>query len=326
LLLGNGRAMLAWTSRRTRFEKNRLRGRVDLNEVSTFVKVIESGGFTAAAEELDLPKSTISRRIARLEERLGVRLLERTTRKMRLTEAGQAYYDQVSGPIATLHTASAAAEEQQDVPRGLLKLTAPVDLGHAFLADLLVRFTKQYPELHVQVELTGRVVDLIREGFDVALRAGKLEDSSLVARRLGGTGIGIYASKTYLAARGTPKSPEQLRAHAFVMHTGVISNGRLPLVGPNGEEKVLEVDGPLSGNDFTFVLRALEASGGIGLLPKFSARRACAEGVLVQVLPEWTRQGGGLHLVYPSARYLPAKTKVFRDFILEQLDELGLED
>lgn len=299
---------------------------MDLNEVSTFVKVVEAGGFTAAAEELELPKSTISRRIARLEERLGVRLLERTTRKMRLTEAGQAYFDQVSVPIATLHTASAAAEEQQDVPRGLLKLTAPVDLGHAFLPDLLVRFTKRYPELHVQVELSGRLVDLIREGFDVALRAGKLEDSSLVARRLGGTGIGLYASPQYLAARGTPKSPEQLRAHDFVIHTGVISNGRLPLVGPNGEQKAIEVEGALSGNDFTFVLRAIEAGGGIGLLPKFSARRACSDGALVAVLPEWTREGGGLHIVYPSARFLPAKTKVFCDFVLEMLDELGLED
>lgn len=299
---------------------------MDLNEVSTFVKVVEAGGFTAAAEELELPKSTISRRIARLEERLGVRLLERTTRKMRLTEAGQAYFDQVSVPIATLHTASAAAEEQQDVPRGLLKLTAPVDLGHAFLPDLLVRFTKRYPELHVQVELSGRLVDLIREGFDVALRAGKLEDSSLVARRLGGTGIALYASPKYLATRGTPKSPEQLRAHDFVIHTGVISNGRLPLVGPNGEQKAIEVEGALSGNDFTFVLRAIEAGGGIGLLPKFSARRACADGALVAVLPEWTRDGGGLHIVYPSARFLPAKTKVFRDFVLEMLDELGLED
>ncbi|MCA9613540.1 MAG: LysR family transcriptional regulator [Myxococcales bacterium] len=299
---------------------------VDLNEVSTFVKVVEAGGFTAAAEELELPKSTISRRIARLEERLGVRLLERTTRKMRLTEAGQAYFDQVAVAIATLHSASSAAEEQQDSPRGLLKITAPVDLGHAFLGDVLVRFTKRYPEVHVQVELTGRVVDLIREGFDVALRAGQLQDSSLVARRLGGTHIGLYASPEYLAKRGTPKTPEQLRAHDFVIHNGVVANGKLPLVGPNGEQVTIDVDGALSGNDFTFVLRAVEASGGIGLVPKFGARRACHESSLVQVLPEWTRQGGGLHLVYPSARFLPAKTKAFRDFMLELLDELGLDD
>lgn len=299
---------------------------MDLNEVSTFVKVVEAGGFTAAAEELELPKSTISRRIARLEERLGVRLLERTTRKMRLTEAGQAYFDQVAVAVATLHSASSAAEEQQDVPRGLLKLTAPVDLGHAFLGDLLVRFAKRYPEVHVQVELTGRVVDLIREGFDVALRAGQLQDSSLVARRLGGTNIGLYASPAYLERRGVPKTPEQLRAHDFVAHGGVVGHGKLPLVGPGGAQVTVEVEGALSGNDFTFVLRALEAGGGIGLVPKFGARRACAAGSLVHVLPEWTRQGGGLHLVYPSARFLPAKTKAFRDFVLAELDQLGLDD
>jgi DNA-binding transcriptional LysR family regulator len=299
---------------------------VELNEVSTFVKVVEAGGFTAAAEELDLPKSTISRRIARLEERLGVRLLERTTRKMRLTEAGQAYFDQVSGPIASLRSASSAAEEQQDVPRGLLKITAPVDLGHAFLGDLLVRFVKEYPDLHVQLELTGRVVDLIREGFDVALRAGQLQDSSLVARRLGGTDIGLYASPAYLAAHPAPKTPEQLRAHDFVLHNGVIANGRLPLVGPDGAETTIDVEGKLSGNDFTFVLRAIEAGGGIGVLPKFTARRSCSQSSLVQVLPAWSRPGGGLHLVYPSARFLPAKTKVFRDFLIAQLGELGLGD
>ncbi len=299
---------------------------MDLNEVSTFVKVVEAGGFTAAAEELELPKSTISRRIARLEERLGVRLLERTTRKMRLTEAGQAYFDQVAVAVATLHSASSAAEEQQDVPRGLLKLTAPVDLGHAFLGDLLVRFTKRYPEVHVQVELTGRVVDLIREGFDVALRAGQLQDSSLVARRLGGTNIGLYASPAYLERRGVPKTPEQLRAHDFVAHGGVVGHGKLPLVGSGGAQVTVEVEGALSGNDFTFVLRAIEAGGGIGLVPKFGARRACAEGSLVHVLPEWTRQGGGLHLVYPSARFLPAKTRAFRDFVLADLHQLGLDD
>ncbi|MEZ4247437.1 MAG: LysR family transcriptional regulator [Polyangiales bacterium] len=136
---------------------------VDLNEVSTFVKVVEAGGFTAAAEELELPKSTISRRIARLEERLGVRLLERTTRKMRLTEAGQAYFDQVAVAIATLHSASSAAEEQQDSPRGLLKLTAPVDPARVSRRRLGA-LHEALPGGARQVELTGRVVDLTRRG------------------------------------------------------------------------------------------------------------------------------------------------------------------
>ncbi|MBX3247984.1 MAG: LysR family transcriptional regulator [Myxococcales bacterium] len=296
----------------------------DLNEISTFVRVVESGGFSAAADELSLPKSTISRRVARLEERLGVRLLERTTRRMRLTEAGQAYFDQVVGPIASILRASMAAEEQQDVPRGLLRITAPVDIGTAILGDLLVAFCRLYPEVDAHVELTGRVVDLVGEGFDVAFRAGELQDSSLVARKLGTTEMGVFASPAYAEAHRAVAHPRDLRSHPFVGHASMTPQGRVHLEGPDGEVADVEVRAVISGNDFIFVRRALIAGGGFGLLPRTSAQESVARGELVRILPAWSKRGGGLHLVHPSARFMPAKTRAFLDFVIERRDSLGI--
>ena len=294
---------------------------MDLNEVATFVRVVEAGGFSAAADEMGLPKSTISRRVSRLEKRLGVRLLERTPRRMRLTEAGQAYFDQVAPPIARLREAEMAAEEQQDTPRGTLRLTAPTDFGYAFLAPILAGFVRRYPDIQVEVELTGRVVDMIREGFDVAIRGGELADSSLVARRLGRADFWLFASPAFLEEHGTPERPADLRARPCVLFRASGGKARWNLEGPDGASETVEVRGPISGSDFAFLRRATRFGAGIGFMPSFMGLEDMDRGALVRVLPEWSRQGpGGLHLVYPSARFLPAKVKAFRDYILEELD------
>lgn len=291
---------------------------MDLNEVATFVRVVDAGGFSAAAEALGLPKSTISRRIARLEERLGVRLLERTTRHVRLTEAGRRYYDQVAEPVNALRLASEAAVSEQDTPRGVLRVTAPAEFGDV-LGSLLAEFTTQFPDVHVQVELTGRYVDLIREGFDVALRVGELADSSLVARRIGEVELRAFASPAYLERRGIPETPADLSEHDCVLFRAPAGTARWDLTGRDGTVNV-EVSGAVSGDDFGFVRTATVHGAGVGLIPAFAVARELDEGRLTPVLPEWQSHRSALHFVYPSARFLPAKVRAFRDFLLANLD------
>ncbi|MEM9072565.1 MAG: LysR family transcriptional regulator [Myxococcota bacterium] len=289
---------------------------MDLNEVATFVRVVDAGGFSAAAEELGLPKSTVSRRVSRLEQRLGVRLLERTTRRMRLTEAGQSYYDQVSGPVTTLRLASNAAEEKQDEPQGVLRLTAPLEFGD-LLGRLLAGFARAYPEIHAQVELTGRMVDLIREGFDVALRVGELADSSLVARRVGEVELQAFASPSYLEEKGLPEAPRDLREHDCVLFRSPGGTTQWELTSSDGTTETVEVSGALGGDDFAFVRAATVSSGGVGLIPAFAAERDVEDKKLVRVLKDWRSRRSGLHIVYPSARFLPAKVRAFRDHLIE---------
>ena len=192
---------------------------VDLNHVTAFVRVVQDGSFTAAAKALGLPKSSVSRSVAQLEQDLGVRLLHRTTRKLHLTDAGTAFHDRVARALADIDEATSAASDLQRELRGTIRVTAPVDLGVWAVAGIVARFTKKHPTVGVEVRLSSRVVDLMTEGFDLAVRAGKLRDQSLIARRVGALEMGLYASRKYLARRGTPKSLDELRASIVCFST-----------------------------------------------------------------------------------------------------------
>ncbi len=296
---------------------------LDLNEVSAFVRVVRAGSFSAAAAELGVPKSTVSRRISRLEERLGSRLLQRTTRRMRLTEEGERYFEMVAQPLRTVNEASLALAEGGDVPRGVLRMTAPVDFGDVISAGHIAAFTEKYPEVHIVVELTNRVVDLVREGFDMAIRAGHMQDSTLIARRIGRSHLAAFASPEYIEKHGVPQSPAELADHKCVLFRSGPRKTRWELsrVGPAGTETAaVDVQGQVTASDFAF-LRSLIARGlGIGLLPAFSGRRFVAEGKLVRVLPGWNTESGPIHIVYPTAQHMPAKLRAFRDHLLATLD------
>lgn len=284
----------------------------DLQDVTAFLAVVDTGSFTAAAERLGLAKSNVSRRVSRLEERLGARLLERTTRRQRLTEVGASYHALVTGAVDQLAEAARSVSELQGQPRGHLKITAPADLNEG-LGGLVAEFCARYPEIELEVELTQRRVDLVAEGFDVALRAGKLEDSSLIARSLMDGSSHLYASPDYLARRGTPKTPQQLLEHDCVLFRGRRGEARWRLEGPDGEHE-LTVHGVISAQDFGFVRAALVAGAGIGLLPYSLAPEALARGRLVPVLPDYCLGRSPFHLVYPSTRFLSPKVRVFVDF------------
>lgn len=285
---------------------------LDLQDVTAFLAVVDTGSFTAAARRLGLAKSNVSRRVARLEQRLGARLLERTTRRQRMTEVGETYHEHVTQAMQQLDEAARSVSEIQGEPRGRLRLTAPADWNET-TGRLVAEFSAQYPHIQVEVDLTQRRVDLVAEGFDVALRAGRLEDSSLIARSVGEGATHLYASPAYLERRGQPRSPAELPEHAFVLFRGRQGEARLQLDGPDGEHQELLVSGVISALDFGFVRHALLHGAGIGLLPDSLGAAELDCGRLRLVLPRYS-MGSSFHVVYPSARFLSPKVRVFVDF------------
>lgn len=287
---------------------------LDLNLLSVFEAVARTSSFSAAARELEIPKSSASRSVARLEDVLGVQLLFRTTRQVSLTAAGTELFDRVTPLLRSMKGAVAGLPEREEVPTGTLKVTAPVDLGVVFLAELVTRYTARYPGVAVDLHLTGRVVDLVGEGFDVALRvATRLEDSSLVVRRAAPVLLQLFASPVYLARRGPPRSEAELDAHDWVLFRGGPQQLRVGGQRPGGGPPRIACD------DLLFARDAVRAGAGIALLPTFLAEPDVLAGQLVRVLPRLERLAGSLYVVTPAARHVPRKVAAFRDLVVETL-------
>jgi DNA-binding transcriptional LysR family regulator len=284
---------------------------VDLNRIAVFVRVVDEASFTAAADALGVPKSSVSRSVSQLEADLGVLLLHRTTRKLKLTDAGTAYYARAKQALASLESANADVSTLDGEPRGLVRMTAPIDAGSEILADLIARFVREHPAVQVELVLTGKRLDLVDEGIDLALRAGKLDDSSLIARKVLDADLGLFASEEYLARRGRPKRIADLAHHDCLIFRPMGTTWTL--VGPEGEETV-EVSGSIIADEMSFLVRAIASHAGIGLLPTFIARRAS----LVRLLPESRRSGGAVYLVMPSKR-VPRRVALLRDYLIEAL-------
>jgi DNA-binding transcriptional LysR family regulator len=294
---------------------------MDLNHVAIFVRVVELESFTAAAEQLGLPKSSVSRTVSRLEEELGVRLLQRTTRQLHLTDAGHTYFERAKVALTGLEEARAAATDSSTVPRGIVRMTAPNDLGVLNVADILTRFSRKYPLVHVELSLSSRFVDLVAEGFDLAVRAGRLTDSTLVARKIGNDSLGLFAAASYLKQHGRPKQLADLTTHLCVLFHAKNAKAEWRLVGPDGEESVT-VRGPISVDEMQFGMQAVAAGMGIGLLPIAGTRLSvqCRSAPqLVRVLPAYSGGGAGLHVVTPSVRFQSAAVTALRDFLIEEL-------
>lgn len=284
-------------------------------EMEVFVKVVESGGFSAAARTLNMPKSSVSRYISRLEDRLGVRLLHRTTRSLRPTDVGAAYYERAARIVQEIAEAEAAITNMQVVPRGTLRVSAPLTFGHLFMGKLVAGFLARHPEVSLDVDLSDRVVDIIDEGFDLAVRVGRLRDSSLIARRLGGAERVMVASPDYLARHGTPRTPDDLKDHECLLYAYEATTASWRL----SPEVMVPVRGRLTSNNGD-VLAAAAAEGlGITLLPRFIASRALHEGTLVPILEDHVRGDGGVYAVYPHSRHLSAKVRAFVDHLVAEM-------
>lgn len=296
------------------------RSEVDLNLIAIFVQVVETGSFTAAATALGVPKSSVSRAITRLEETLGVRLLQRTTRRLGLTAAGDQYLAQVRRPIAELAEASRDTAELTGEPRGLVRITIPPEIGEGVCSKLFAEFVRRHPKVKLDVLVTNRRVSLVEESVDLALRAGPLDDSTLVARKVAATELRLYAAPSYLARRGTPRRLRDLASHDCVVHR--TARGALPwrFSGPRGVEQVT-VTGPISVDDMgSLRLLALEGVG-VALLPDQIVRADVEAGDLVHVLPAYALalQSSGLHVVTPPLRHVPLRVSLLRDFLIERL-------
>jgi DNA-binding transcriptional LysR family regulator len=289
-----------------------------LDLISTFVRVVEAGSFTGAATQMGVPKSSVSRGVARLEEDLGVRLLQRTTRKLHLTEAGQRYFEQTRQALAGLEEASAEVADLGREPRGLVRLTTPVDFGEDSFAGFMATFLLRYPAIKLDLIMTGRRVDLVAEGVDLALRAGPLDDSSLVARRVAQTAFRLFAAPSYLQRKGRPRRFAELEQHDCI----ILRSGRgiepWRLNGPRGWE-TMRPAGPVVVDDMGFVQRLARAGVGIALLPEFTSGDDLATGVLERVLPTYATDTGALYVVSPPLRHVPARVALLRDFLIEEV-------
>jgi DNA-binding transcriptional LysR family regulator len=292
---------------------------MDLNDILVFTKVVETRSFTGAAEQLGLPKSTVSRRLAQLEERLGVRLVQRTTRKLALTDIGQAYYERCAQIVADVGAAEQLVTDMQATPRGRVRLTAPIDISTRYLGAICAGFTGAYPDVTVDLEATDRVVDLIEEGFDLAVRFGALPESTLIARRLCKIGSLLVATPAYLARRGTPATVEELEEHDRVLFTPsprvqswVLSQG----------EATYEFGRParFASNNIGAVHEAVLAGAGISVLTEFIVAADVSAGRLVPVLPDWHSRSVDAHAVYPARQNLPPRLSLFLDHLAQALD------
>ncbi|RKH66769.1 LysR family transcriptional regulator [Corallococcus llansteffanensis] len=295
-----------------------------LDDMLLFAEVVTTGGITSAAERLGLRKSTVSRRLSALEERLGIRLLERNTRRLRLTEAGREYHAHCARLVAEAREVNATLSESRGTPQGTLRIATLSLLGELLtpvIAELLLR----QPRLRVEVSLAQTHVDLVAEEYDLALRTGPLADSSLVARRLGRVRTGCYASPAYLSRHGTPQSPEELQAHECVLLAEPGSD-EVWFFGEGKAARIVPVTGRLRVPSVRAGQAAARAGLGIVRLPASLVADDVRAGLLVPVLASVTPPGLPLFAVYPSSRQLPLKVRAFLDLLSERGESLPWEE
>lgn len=293
----------------------------DLAGISVFAAVARLGGFTAAAKTLGLSKSTVSKQIARLENRLGARLLNRTTRRLSLTEIGAAYYERCRRIVEEAEEAELAVTQLHAEPMGTLRINAPVSFGLLHIAPLLPEFMARHPALHVAIEVNDRRVDLIEDGLDVAIRIGDLADSSLVARRLAPCHFAVVASPDYWAHNGIPEHPSELARHNCLNYTLRERPDTWRFQDPGAAQTPVDVtvSGTLSANNGDLLLAAALAGTGIYLCPTFFCGEHLAEGRLQRALVNYPLPAAGIHAVWPPNRHLSAKVRAFVDFLVERL-------
>ncbi|MGY4748701.1 LysR family transcriptional regulator [Pannonibacter sp. Q-1] len=287
----------------------------NLTDMEIFARVVTAGSMSAAGREMGLSPAVVSKRIRRLEDKLGTRLLQRTTRQIALTEAGHGFYDRVLAILASVEEAETFVTRGSAQARGTLKVSAPTSFGRMHVAPYLARFLEANPDLYVSLDLSDEFVDIVGDGYDLAIRIAELSDSSLVARRLAPVHRVLCASPSYIERHGEPKSIDDLVEN----HVRVAAAAQDPwrLMGPRGLE-IVKTDAPLRTNSSEVVREAVLAGVGIALRSTWDVGPELREGKLQIVLPQYrASKDVGLHAVYPTRRFLPAKVRVFIDFLAQ---------
>lgn len=284
-----------------------------IDGMKTFVAVVKEGSFTAAAVRRDMSTALVSKYVGLLEDRLGARLLNRTTRSLTLTEVGSAYFERCQQLLDDFDELEASVQDHDASPRGTLIVSAPVTFGEMYLTDAISQFLTRHPDVAIDLRLTDRFVNLVDEGVDVAIRIAELEDSSLIARRLAPIRIVLCASPAYLQRHGTPRRPDDLLAHGCIVDRN-FRRGSLWSFKENGEHKVVQVAGRFTVNNAESVRRMLLADLGIGLIPTFAVGRDIQQGGLKVLLQEYEASELNVYAMYAHNRHLAAKVRAFVDF------------
>jgi DNA-binding transcriptional LysR family regulator len=291
----------------------------DLNDLNLYAAVVANGGFSAAARALNTPKSRISRRVAALESQLGVRLVERSTRRFKVTEVGQDVYRHARAALCEAEAIDEVVSRLKAEPQGLVRVSCPLGIDRV-LGPALPPFLERNPKLRVQVIVANRRVDLINEGVDVAIRIREQldGDADLQVRTIGRTGGLLVASPAFIAAHGHPKRPADFTGFPTIAHTEAALN-LWSMTGPNGEHEEIIHEPRVSANDWVVIRQAVLGGLGIAMLPEYVARELIASGQLVRVLPDWVTPQGILHLVFTSRRGMLPGVRAFIDFAVEAL-------
>lgn len=284
------------------------------NSMTLFIEVVNGGGFTAAAEKTSLSRAQVSKSIMQLEAHLGTRLLNRTTRRVSLTEIGRIYYERCKTILYDIEEIEAIAGEQTSKPRGTLTLNAPTSFATLHLSEAIPHYIKQYPEMQISLRLADRFVDVVAEGFDLVIRIAELEDTSLIARKIAPCKRVFCAAPDYLKQKGTPGVPRDLANHDCLIYSNELKPDNWELHGPEGAE-FIKVNGPVCADNGD-ILKAAAVSGlGITLLPTFIVGPDICAGRLQQVLADYCPPEISIYAIFPSRRYLSAKVRTFVDFL-----------
>ena len=287
-----------------------------IQEMAVFARVVGAGSLSAAARELGLSPALVSRRLAALESRLGVRLINRTTRSLHLTDDGATYYEACARVLADIEEADATVSAGRIEPRGTLRVALPASFGLQHIAPLIPRFAERYPQIQLALSLSDRTVNLIEEGFDLAVRIAHLEDSSLTARKLAPNRRVVCASPEYLARHGMPRTPDELARHNCLTTSEFTMNWDYK--DPDGKPGSVRVTGRYACDSWEVLREWARAGLGIALKSTWDVHRLVADGSLVEVCPGYTFHSDvAIYAVYPSRRFLPAKTRVFIEFLAE---------
>jgi len=289
-----------------------------LDGMKTIVAVVETGSFTAASERLGISKALASKYVGEVEARLSVRLFNRSTRRLALTEEGQRYYDQALPLLEGFTAMVDQVTGEQSASRGLLRVSVPVTFGEMKLSPLIPKFLALHPQMQVDLQLSDRMIDMLEEGIDVVIRIGGVDDSSLIAKQITTLPLALCASPSYLQTSGQPRVASDIADHDCIIDSNFRIGKHWPIVSPDGQTSSIEVSSRVSANSPRAVKEVAIANGGIGMIPRFIVEDELHQGILDEVLPGYTTLEFGLFAIYPHRRYLSKKVRSFIDFLVAE--------